>query len=133
MYPEDLRYSSEHEWVKVEGNKARIGVTHYAQSELGDVVFVDLPSVGDTLVAGQAFAVIESVKSVSDVYAPVSGTVVAVNDRLSDSPELINQSPYEDGWIVEVELSDPSELDNLMTADEYRASVAGEEADGGED
>ncbi|MGE5481823.1 MAG: glycine cleavage system protein GcvH [Bacteroidota bacterium] len=130
MYPEDLRYSSEHEWVRVEGNKARIGVTDYAQGELGDVVFVDLPSVGDTITAGQAFAVIESVKSVSDVYAPVSGTVVAVNDRLSDSPELINQSPYEDGWIVEVELSDPSEVNSLMTAAEYRASVEDEQAEG---
>lgn len=130
MYPEDLRYSSEHEWVRVEGNKARIGVTDYAQGELGDVVFVDLPSVGDTITVGQAFAVIESVKSVSDVYAPVSGTVVAVNDRLSDSPELINQSPYEDGWIVEVELSDPSEVNSLMTAAEYRASVEDEQAEG---
>jgi len=130
MYPEDLRYSSEHEWVRVEGNKARIGVTDYAQGELGDVVFVDLPSAGDTITAGQAFAVIESVKSVSDVYAPVSGTVVAVNDRLSDSPELINQSPYEDGWIVEVELSDPSEVNSLMTAAEYRASVEDEQAEG---
>lgn len=130
MYPEDLRYSSEHEWVRVEGNKARIGVTDYAQGELGDVVFVDLPSVGDTITAGQAFAVIESVKSVSDVYAPVSGTVVAVNDRLSDSPELINQSPYEDGWIVEVELSDPSEVNSLITAAEYRASVEDEQAEG---
>lgn len=130
MYPEDLRYSSEHEWVRVEGNKARIGVTDYAQGELGDVVFVDLPSAGDTITAGQAFAVIESVKSVSDVYAPVSGTVVAVNDRLSDSPELINQSPYEDGWIVEVELSDPSEVNSMMTAAEYRASVEDEQAEG---
>lgn len=130
MYPEDLRYSSEHEWVRVEGNKARIGVTDYAQGELGDVVFVDLPSVGDTITVGQAFAVIESVKSVSDVYAPVSGTVVAVNDRLSDSPELINQAPYEDGWIVEVELSDPSEVNSLMTAAEYRASVEDEQAEG---
>jgi len=130
MYPEDLRYSSEHEWVRVEGNKARIGVTDYAQGELGDVVFVDLPSAGDTITAGQAFGVIESVKSVSDVYAPVSGTVVAVNDRLSDSPELINQSPYEDGWIVEVELSDPSEVNSMMTAAEYRASVEDEQAEG---
>lgn len=127
MYPKDLLYTSEHEWVKVEGSKARVGVTDYAQKELGDVVFVDLPSVGDTLAAGQAFAVIESVKSVSDVYSPVSGTVQAVNDRLSDSPELINQSPYGDGWIAEIEIANPSELERLMSAEEYEASLVGEE------
>lgn len=126
-YPQEYRYSKEHEWVKVSGNKARIGITDYAQQELGDVVFVDLPSVGDTITAGQPFAVVESVKSVSDVYAPVSGEIVAVNDHLSDSPELINQSPHDEGWICQVEMSNPAEVDELMTADEYQASVKSEE------
>ncbi|MDW7674111.1 MAG: glycine cleavage system protein GcvH [Bacillota bacterium] len=121
MYPKELKYSKEHEWVKVEGNKVRVGVTHYAQNALGDVVFVELPQEGDSFELGGAFGVIESVKAVSDAYLPVSGEIVVVNETLLDSPELINESPYEDGWMVEVELSNPAEIDDLMTAEEYEA------------
>jgi len=124
MYPDDLRYSQEHEWVRVEGdNRARIGITDYAQRELGDVVFVDLPQVGDQVSAGDAFAVVESVKAVSDIYAPVSGKVVEVNEALTSSPELINTAPYGDGWIAVIEMEAPSELDDLLDADGYRKHV----------
>lgn len=124
MYPGDLRYSTEHEWVKQEeGNKARIGITFYAQKELGDVVFVDLPQVGDTVEAGDAFAVVESVKAVSDIFAPVSGKVVEVNEALADNPELINSKPYEDGWIAVIEMENPAELDNLLDAEAYQAHI----------
>jgi|SRR5690554_2005129 len=124
MYPDDLRYSQEHEWVRVESdNRARIGITDYAQRELGDVVFVDLPQVGDQVSAGDAFAVVESVKAVSDIYAPVSGKVVEVNDALANQPELINSAPYGDGWIAVIEMESPSELDDLLDADGYRKHV----------
>ncbi|RHW42674.1 glycine cleavage system protein GcvH [Neobacillus notoginsengisoli] len=117
--PKDLRYSEEHEWVKVEGDKVRIGITHFAQSELGDIVFVELPEVGDDVTADEPFGSVESVKTVSELYSPVSGKVVEVNEDLSDSPEFVNESPYEKAWMVVVELSDTSELDNLMTAEQY--------------
>lgn len=124
MYPDDLRYSKDHEWVRVEeGNLARVGITSYAQDELGDVVFVDLPQVGDEVDAGQGFATVESVKAVSDIYAPVSGKIVEVNEALTDNPELINESPYEKGWIAVIEMSSPEELDDLLDAEAYEAHV----------
>ena len=121
--PQELRYSREHEWVRVDGPLARIGITDFAQESLGDVVFVQLPDVGLEIVAGASAAEIESTKSVSDVYVPVSGTVTQVNDALVDAPELVNQDPYGTGWILEVTLVDPSELDGLMDADAYAALI----------
>jgi glycine cleavage system H protein len=117
--PKELRYSEEHEWVKVEGEKVRIGITEFAQSELGDIVFVELPSVGDELKADEPFGSVESVKTVSELYAPISGKVVEVNEDLDDSPEFVNESPYEKAWMVVVEATDASEIDNLMTAEQY--------------
>ena len=121
--PQDLRYSREHEWVRVEGSVARIGITDFAQESLGDVVFVQLPDVGLEIVAGASAAEIESTKSVSDVYVPVSGVVQTVNEALVDAPELLNQDPYGAGWILDVTLADPSELGALMDADAYRELV----------
>jgi len=123
-FPEDLKYSKEHEWVLVEGKIATIGITEYAQDQLGDIVFVELPAVGDKTSKEDAFGVVESVKAVSDVYAPVSGTVIEVNDDLPENPEIINEDPYGDGWMIKLDLSDPEELDDLMTAEEYEAYVA---------
>lgn len=117
--PKELRYSEEHEWVKTEGEKVRIGITDFAQSELGDIVFVELPSVGDEIKADEPFGSVESVKTVSELYAPVSGKVVEVNEDLDDSPEFVNESPYEKAWMIVVELSDSAQLDNLMTAEQY--------------
>jgi glycine cleavage system H protein len=124
--PEDLRYSREHEWVRADGNIARIGITDFAQDSLGDVVFVQLPDVGLDVVAGASVSEIESTKSVSDVYVPVSGVVSAVNEALADQPELINQDPYGAGWIFEVELSDPAEIDALLAAAAYRQLTDGD-------
>lgn len=121
--PQELRYSSEHEWVRVDGPIARVGITDFAQESLGDVVFVQLPDVGLELVAGASAAEIESTKSVSDVYVPVSGIVEAINDALVEAPELVNQDPYGTGWILDVALSDPAELAGLMDADAYRTLV----------
>jgi len=117
--PSELRYSSEHEWVRVDGDVARIGITDFAQESLGDVVFVQLPDVGLDVVAGASASEIESTKSVSDVYVPVSGQVRAVNDALVGAPELVNQDPYGEGWILEIALSNPGELDGLMDAAAY--------------
>jgi glycine cleavage system H protein len=121
--PQELRYSSEHEWVRVEGTVARIGITDFAQESLGDVVFVQLPDPGVEIVAGASAAEIESTKSVSDVYVPVSGVVQAVNAALVEAPELVNQDPYGAGWILDVVLADAAELDSLMDADAYRTLV----------
>jgi glycine cleavage system H protein len=121
QYPEELRYSREHEWVRVEGSRARVGITDYAQDALGDVVFVQLPDVGATLAAMATCAEIESTKSVSDLYAPVSGTVVEVNEALGDVPEQVNTDPYGSGWIFIVEMSDPAEVDALLDAAAYKA------------
>ncbi|WP_223701588.1 glycine cleavage system protein GcvH [Sutcliffiella deserti] len=117
--PKELRYSEEHEWVKVEDNTVRIGITDFAQSELGDIVFVELPEVGDEISADEPFGSVESVKTVSELYAPISGKVVAINEDLSDSPEFVNESPYEKAWMVVVEPSDASEVEKLMTAEQY--------------
>jgi len=123
--PKELRYSKDHEWVKSEGKLATVGITDFAQSQLGDVVFVEVPVVGAAVVAGKAFSVVESVKAVSDIYAPVSGVVVKVNDALTDTPEFINQEAYGQGWIAVIEMSDPAELDKLMGSEEY-AKIAAE-------
>jgi glycine cleavage system H protein len=123
--PSDLKYSPEHEWVRVEGNEVVIGITDYAQDALGDVVYVDLPKVGSAVAAHASISEIESTKSVSEVYCPVSGTVVAVNDDLEATPEALNTDPYGAGWIFRIELSDPSELDALMDAAAYEAFLAG--------
>jgi glycine cleavage system H protein len=125
-FPEELKYSKEHEWVLVEGNVAIIGITDYAQEQLGDIVFVELPGIGDKATKDEAFSVVESVKAVSDVYAPVSGTVLEVNDDLPDSPDMLNEDPYGDGWMVKIEMADKSDLDDLMTAAEYEEFVAQE-------
>lgn len=120
-FPEDLKYTREHEWVSVEGNVATVGITDHAQSQLGDVVFVELPAVGDRVEKSDACGVVESTKAVSDVYAPVSGEVTEVNDDLPDNPELLNEDPYGDGWMVKIALGDATDLDDLLTAEEYRA------------
>jgi glycine cleavage system H protein len=119
--PEDLRYSKEHEWIAVDGGRARVGITDYAQDALGDIVFVQLPEVGSTVAAMTSCAEVESTKSVSDIYAPLSGAIVEVNRALTDAPEALNADPYGAGWIFVVEMSDPSELDSLMDAAGYRA------------
>ncbi len=121
--PAELRYSREHEWVRVDGNVARVGITDFAQESLGDVVFVQLPDAGLDIVAGASAAEIESTKSVSDVYVPVSGVVQAANDALVGAPELVNQDPYGEGWILEVALSDPTEVDALLDAAAYRELI----------
>ncbi|MDU9350429.1 MULTISPECIES: glycine cleavage system protein GcvH [Staphylococcus] len=121
--PSELKYSKEHEWVKIEGNTVTIGITEYAQSELGDIVFVELPETDDDIDEGESFGSVESVKTVSELYAPVSGQVVETNDELEDSPEFVNESPYEKAWMVKVELSDESQLDELMSADQYSEMI----------
>jgi glycine cleavage system H protein len=119
-YPDDLRYHPEHDWARVEGDEATFGITWFAQDQLGEVVFFDPPQVGDTVSAGSSYAEVESVKAVSDVFAPASGEVLAVNEKLSDAPELVNADPYGDGWLVRVKLSDPGEVDQLLDVDAYR-------------
>ena len=124
MYPADLKYSSEHEWARVgNGDVVEVGITHYAQDTLGDVVFVELPEIGSRVDQFDKFGEIESVKAVSDLFSPVSGTVTAVNQELEQSPELANSDPYGDGWIMEVKLDDPSELDELMDSDTYQGTL----------
>jgi glycine cleavage system H protein len=123
--PQHLRYSSDHEWVSVEGTRARVGITDYAQDALGDVVYVQVPTVGAVVAAGDSFGEVESTKSVSDVYAPVSGTVVAVNDALAGQPEALNQDPYGAGWLCEIEMSDASQTESLLDAAAYEALIAG--------
>jgi glycine cleavage system H protein len=125
--PEDLRYSSEHEWARRldDGSTVRVGITDFAQDSLGDVVYVDLPAVGASVSANEAVGELESTKSVSEMYAPVSGTVVAVNEALADSPQLLNEDPYGDGWLCEIEMTDPSELDALLDAAGYTVLTEG--------
>ncbi|MDP9329561.1 MAG: glycine cleavage system protein GcvH [Actinomycetota bacterium] len=122
-FPDDLRYSKEHEWLRLEGSRARIGITDFAQSALGDVVYVDLPEIGATVKAGEPLGEVESTKSVSDVFSPVSGTVVERNRLIEDRPELVNEQPYGDGWLVVVDPSSPSEADSLLDAAAYRTFV----------
>lgn len=121
--PKELRYSEEHEWAKVEGDKVRIGITEFAQHELGDIVFVELPEVGDELKVDEPFGSVESVKTVSELYAPISGKIVAINEDLSDDPQFVNESPYEKAWMVVIEPADLSELDNLMSAEQYEEMI----------
>lgn len=122
--PNELKYSQDHEWVKVEGNMVTIGITDYAQSQLGDVVFVELPEAGAELAAGQGLAVVESVKAVSDVYTPISGHIITGNESLADAPELVNQDPYGEGWIVKIEITDSTELAELLDSEAYEQLVA---------
>jgi glycine cleavage system H protein len=123
--PSELRYSTDHEWIRTDGNTVTIGVTDFAQDSLGDVVFVEVPENGATLALGESFTEVESTKSVSDIYAPVSGTISEVNDALDDQPELLNSDPYGEGWICRIEMSNPSELDALMDAAGYTALTEG--------
>ncbi len=122
-YPDELLYHEEHDWARVEGDEATFGITWYAQDALGEVVFFDLPKVGTSVKKGEPYAEVESVKAVSDVIAPLSGEILAVNDSLSDSPETINEEPYGGGWLARVKLSDPSETESLMDAAAYEASL----------
>lgn len=123
--PDELRYSSDHEWISSDGGRVRIGITEYAQDALGDVVFVQLPNVGDAVDAGAGIGEVESTKSVSDIYAPVSGTVVAVNDALGESPQLLNDDPFGEGWICEIEVTDAAALDALLDSAAYRTLIEG--------
>jgi glycine cleavage system H protein len=125
-YPSDLRYDKEHEWVRIEGDVVVIGITDFAQDQLGEVVYVDLPAVGDTVNAGDTFGEVESVKSVSELFSPVTGEVVKVNDQLDGAPEAINEDAYGAGWMIEVKLADPLELDGLMSSGDYQAFIASE-------
>jgi glycine cleavage system H protein len=122
-FPENLKYTKDHEWILVDGNTGTVGITEYAQGELGDVVFVELPAVGKGLKQLESFGTIEAVKAVSDLYAPVSGSVTEVNKALSATPELVNKDPYGDGWMVKVTLSNPSELGSLLSAAAYKALI----------
>ncbi len=123
--PTDLRYSDDHEWLRPDGEHGVVGITRYAADELGDVVFVELPSVGRTLARSETFGVIESVKTASDLYSPVSGEVVEVNEALAAAPQLVNEAPYADGWLIRLRLADPSESDLLRDADGYRSLIGG--------
>ncbi|MBI5047878.1 MAG: glycine cleavage system protein GcvH [Deltaproteobacteria bacterium] len=122
-FPKDLRYTKEHEWVRVEGNIATVGITDYAQDSLGDVVYLELPGDGAAVTKDETFGVVESVKAVSDLYSPISGAVIEINDALVDSPEVINDDPYGDAWMLKVEMNTPVELKELLTADEYKKYV----------
>ncbi|WP_428266879.1 glycine cleavage system protein GcvH [Haliangium sp.] len=123
-YPKDLKYTEEHEWVRVQGNNAVIGITEFAAEQLGDVVAVELPEEGDELKAGESCGSVESVKAVADLFAPISGKVIKVNTPLNDSPEYVNEDPYDEGWMIEVEMSAPDQLDELMDVGAYTAFVA---------
>jgi len=119
----DLKYTETHEWLKLKGNVAKVGITDHAQSELTDIVFVELPAVGKEIKKGEELCIVESVKSVSEIYAPVSGKVIKVNKQLEDTPETINKSPYDDGWLVEIEVKNKVEVDNLLNADSYKKMI----------
>jgi len=123
IYPDDLKYTKEHEWLAVNGSVGTIGITHYAQSELGDIVYVELPSKGSQVVAGEEFGTVESVKAVSEIFSPISGEVLEVNAGLAAKPETINKDPYGDGWLLKIKLADAKDLDSLMTAAEYRKYI----------
>ena len=123
--PDDIRYAESHEWAKAEGGNIKVGISDYAQDQLGDIVFVEMPEVGETFEKGAEFGTVESVKAVSELYMPVGGEIVAVNGGLEDSPEMINDAPYSDGWMIEVKPDDPAELDSLLTKDAYLTSLKG--------
>jgi len=124
-FPENVRYSESHEWVKVTGDTAKLGITDYAQDQLGDIVFAELPDVGESFEKGAEYGTVESVKAVSELYMPVSGEIIAINDALEDAPELVNNTPFSDGWMIEIKLDDPSELDALMDKDAYLSTLKG--------
>jgi glycine cleavage system H protein len=126
MYPENFRYTKEHEWVSVEGDTGTVGITDHAQSELGDIVYVDLPKIGTQLDQGKSLGSVESVKAVSDIYCPVSGEIVAINGELADHPEKLNTDPHGDAWLVKLKLSDPSQVENLMSAADYLSYIGAE-------
>jgi glycine cleavage system H protein len=126
MYPDDLKYTKEHEWARLEGNMVRVGITHYAQDALGDIVYVDLPGPGTKVSAGQALGEVESTKSVSDIYSPLTGSIAERNARLEESPEIANQDPYGEGWMVLIEPANVAELDGLLTAADYQAFIESE-------
>lgn len=123
-FPTELKYSKEHEWVRQDGRRVVVGITDFAQSQLGDIVFVELPAVGAAITAGKRFSVVESVKAVSDIFAPLNGKVVEINEALNDTPEKVNQDPYGDGWIAVVEVAEGTSLDDLMDSEAYAAQVA---------
>lgn len=125
MVPADLRYTKDHEWVRVEGNRATVGITDFAAHELGDVVFVELPDIGRTLVQHATFGVVESVKAVSDLYAPLSGEVSEINGELAGKPELVNAEPFGEGWMIRIQIADPGQLDGLLEAEAYERLTAG--------
>ncbi|WP_432042529.1 glycine cleavage system protein GcvH [Streptomyces cadmiisoli] len=127
--PDGLKYSKDHEWVRVTGDKARVGITDHAQKQLGDVVYVELPNKGDRFEASEPFGTVESVKAASEVYVPLSGSVTAVNEGLHDEPESVNTDPYDDGWMIEIKLTDTSQLDSLLTAAEYEDYIKAESAE----
>ncbi|QUV85257.1 MULTISPECIES: glycine cleavage system protein GcvH [Chloracidobacterium] len=118
-YPDELQYTKDHEWIRITGDTGRVGITFYAQDSLGDVVYVDLPKVGTTVKANEPFGSVESVKAVSELFSPVSGEVIEVNTKLADAPELVNTSPYDEGWMIVIRLSNPGEVDALLSAAEY--------------
>ncbi|MFO8236371.1 MAG: glycine cleavage system protein GcvH [Bacteroidales bacterium] len=121
--PENLKYTKDHEWVKVDGDEALIGITDYAQNELGDIVFIEIETEGETLDKEEVFGTVEAVKTVSDIYMPVSGEVIEVNPKLEDSPEIINKDPYGEGWLIKVKFNNQSELDDLLSADKYKELI----------
>ena len=127
QFPEDLRYTKDHEWARDKGGRIVVGITDFAQDQLGDVVYVELPDVGDTVKKGESFGVVESTKAVSELFAPLSGKVVEVNDPLKDAPETVNEDPYEEGWMIAIEPSDPGELGGLLDASAYRTFVEEQE------
>jgi glycine cleavage system H protein len=127
-FPKELRYTKEHEWIRDEGGTATVGVTDYAQEKLGDVVFVEMPETGVSIQAGDTFGVVESVKAASDIYCPVGGEVIEINHALEEHPEYVNQSPYGDGWIIKVKVTDSSSMNDLMDAEQYQAFVEQEES-----
>lgn len=124
-FPADVRYAESHEWVRSEGDSVKVGITDYAQDQLGDIVFVELPEVGDTLGKGEEFGTVESVKAVSELYMPVAGEVMAINSSLEDAPEKVNNTPYGDGWMIEIKAENPSELDDLLDNDAYLGTLKG--------
>lgn len=123
--PSELKYTKDHEWVRVEGDEAVIGITDFAQSELGDIVFVDVDTVGDEVAGNEVFGSVEAVKTVSDLFMPLTGTVLEVNDQIDSSPELVNSDPYGEGWIIRVKFNNPEEVSNLLSADQYKEEVGG--------
>jgi|SRR5690606_5396462 len=123
-FPADLKYTKDHEWLRVEGEEAIVGITDFAQRELGDIVFLDIPAVGEAIAQNEVFGTVEAVKTVSDLFMPVSGTILAINEKIDGSPELVNQDPYGEGWLVRVKMDNPSDADGLLSAGDYAAQVS---------